>query len=111
LLQAFGKPERLLACECERSNTTTLSQAFALISGPELHQRISLAGNRIDRLARSAKSDAEIIDELYWAALTRPPRPQERKAMLARLSSGDRLDGLQDIAWALLNAKEFVFRR
>jgi hypothetical protein len=111
-LRTFGKSDRLLACECERSNETTLSQAFTLISGAGLNERLAREGNRLDRLARSSRSPAELIDELYWHALSRPPGDGELQAGVELLaSSGDRFTALQDLAWALLNAKEFVFRR
>ncbi len=111
-LRMFGKPDRLLACECERSNETTLSHAFVLIGGDSLNDRLNQAHNRLARLAKSEKSDDEIIDELYWSALSRPATDEEMRASLALIdSTEDRLTALQDIAWALLNAKEFIFRK
>jgi hypothetical protein len=111
-LKTFGKPDRLLACECERSNETTLSQAFVLIGGPGLNQRLAQSGNRLDRLSQSPQVDAEVIDELYWTALSRPPTDAEMSAAIDLLSATpDRFVALQDLTWALLNAKEFVFRR
>jgi hypothetical protein len=110
-LRTFGKSDRLLACECERSNETTLAQAFALISGSGLNERLGRAGNRLDRLAKSNRPAAEIIDELYWTALSRPPGEAELSIGVELLnSSDDRFLALQDLAWALLNAKEFVFQ-
>ncbi len=111
-LKTFGKPERILACECERSNETTLKQAFVLLGG-ELSERLSTAGNRVQRLAASTMSDADVIDELYWAALSRPATDIEQSAALQMInaSTNGRSAALEDIAWALLNAKEFLFRR
>jgi hypothetical protein len=110
-LAMFGKPERLLACECERSNETTLNQAFLFLSSEELDSRITQAGNCLERLAQSDRPNEEVIDELFWTALTRPPTDEELRTALERLRASDnRLAALQDLAWALLNAKEFVFR-
>jgi hypothetical protein len=107
----FGKPERLLACECERSNETTLNQAFLFLSGEDLNERIIAPDSRLERLARSERSHEEMIDELFWAALTRPPTSAELHVARERFeASEDRLATLQDLAWALMNAKEFVFR-
>jgi uncharacterized protein (UPF0335 family) len=111
-LRTFGKPERLLACECERSNETTLKQAFTLIGDAGLDAMLSKSDNRLARLAKSELSDREIVFELYWSALGRDPTAAELAAAEALLASAgeDRFPTLQDIAWALVNAKEFVFR-
>ncbi len=111
-LSTFGKPERLLACECERSNETTLKQAFTLIGDTGLDGMLAKGDNRLARLSKSELTDREIVVELYWAALGREPTSQELTAAEQLLLSAgeDRFPTLQDIAWALLNAKEFVFR-
>jgi hypothetical protein len=111
-LKTFGKPERLLACECERSNETTLKQAFTLIGDQGLETMLAKGDNRLARLARSELSGRDIVTELYWSALGRGPNAEELAAAEQLLLSAgeDRFPTLQDIAWALLNAKEFVFR-
>lgn len=111
-LKTFGKPERILACECERSNDTTLKQAFALI-GDGLSERLANPENRIHRWAKSGKTTSEIVDELYWMALSRPPSQVEELAAIEMIhgADGGRAAGLEDLVWALLNAKEFLFRR
>jgi hypothetical protein len=111
-LKAFGKPERILACECERTNETTLTQAFVLL-GEGLNDRLASSVNRLHRLAASSLSDADVIDELYWTALSRPPSGLEQAAAARLIESlrGDRAAAIEDIAWALMNAKEFLFRK
>jgi len=110
-LKAFGKPERLLSCECERSDEATLVQAFRSISGEPLQSLLANPNNRLARLISAGRSDAELLDELFLAALCRPPTPKEQEALLARLSqAADRRAALEDVAWGLLNAKEFLLR-
>ena len=111
-LKTFGKPDRILACECERSNETTLKQVFALI-GEGLSDRLAGPKNRLQRLALSKLSDEQVVEVVYWEALSRPPSPEEQAAAVSMLDASreDRAVALQDLTWALLNAKEFLFRR
>src|SRR5262249_36873478 len=68
-MAVFGKPVRSLSCECERSEDTTLNQAFQLITGPMLNGMLTTKDNRIGRLLDAKKPTGEIIEELYLAAL------------------------------------------
>ncbi|HEX5443513.1 MAG TPA: DUF1549 and DUF1553 domain-containing protein, partial [Pirellulales bacterium] len=62
-LVLFGKPPRLLTCECERSTEPTLGQTFQLVSGPTINELLSKADNRLGRLLAETKSDEAIIDD------------------------------------------------
>ncbi len=111
-LKVFGKPERLLSCECERSTDTTVNQAFAMLTGPLLNELIRTPDNRLGRLLAAGRSDRAIIEELYLAALSRPPREGEWRPAVAYIAKAkDRRQALEDLLWALLNAKEFLFRQ
>ncbi len=111
-LSTFGKPERSLTCECERSEDATLAQAFQMVSGELLHRMLSEPNNRLGRLLASDRTDAEIVEELYLSALCRRPSEKELLAAIGLLAkSKDRRAALEDVTWALLNAKEFVLRR
>ncbi len=110
-LRTFGKPDRLLTCECERSESTTLAQAFQLINGESIRSKLKDEDNRISRLLRSKIDDASILDELALAALghlfdaTRKARFLEHVA-----KSADHRKAWEDVAWAILNSKEFLLR-
>jgi hypothetical protein len=91
-----------------------MNQAFQLISGPQISQLLRNENNRLTALLSSNQSSSAIVTELYWTALSRPPTSIELSEMLEYLGkykSDDRRKGLEDITWALLNAKEFVLRK
>jgi hypothetical protein len=112
-LKAFGKPERLLTCECERTESTTLAQAFQMINGAPVRRKLESTGNRIGNLLDGKATDEAILAELYIAALCREPTAGERQAILSHLqtkSAADRSNAWEDVAWALINSKEFLLR-
>jgi hypothetical protein len=111
-LKVFGKPERLLTCECERAETTTLAQAFQMISGQSVLRKLEDPENRIGRMLGQHASDEAILEELYLAALCRQPKPAERESILSRVgNTAVPREAWQDVAWAILNSKEFLLRR
>jgi hypothetical protein len=111
-LRLFGKPERLLSCDCERSTETTLAQTLQLITGQLVNRAVSAPDNRLGDLLKAGRSNREIVTELYLAALSRPPSASEQSAIVARLdTASDRRAALEDVLWALVNAKEFMLRR
>ncbi len=110
-LKIFGKPDRLLTCECERSESTTLAQAFQLINGGMVRDRLESPDNRIGHLLGSGASDDAILDELTLAALSRPPTASERSGFLEHVQKApDKRKAWEDVAWAIVNSKEFLLR-
>ena len=59
-------------------------------------------------LGGTSKTAAQAIEELYLAALSRPPRPEERDRLVAYVEAGDRARALRDVLWTLLNSTEFA---
>ncbi len=111
-LDAFGKPPRLLTCQCERSDAVTMSQALQLLSGPLLQELLTQPDNRLGKLAASGLPPAREVDELFWATLSRGPTAEETAAGVRLLQDSPQpRAALEDLAWSLLNAKEFVLRR
>ena len=88
-LQRFGKPERLLSCDCERSDDVTLSQAFQLITGETINKAASLAGKRLSDLLKDGQTASNLVDDCYLAALCRYPTAHERAAidLILRISA------------------------
>lgn len=111
-LSLFGKPQRQLVCECERSAETSMGQAFQMISGPAINELISRSDNRLNTLLAGDRPVPQIVGELYWFALTRAPSAAEQTAAARHLEkTKDRRAALEDLLWGLMNAKEFILRR
>jgi hypothetical protein len=110
-LKTFGQPARELACECEREGDSNLAQALQLINGPAVNDRLRNPNNRIGKLLAAKKSDREVLDDLFLVTLTRPPTDSEVQAMLDHINTQmDKRKAWEDVHWALINAKEFLFR-
>lgn len=108
----FGKPPRLIASECERTDEPTVGQAFQLISGPVIQDLLTQSSNRLNAWIQSGKTDSEIADEMFWAVLSRPPSEVERAGYSKHLESApEKRAAAEDLMWALFNSKEFLFRR
>lgn len=110
-LKAFGQPARELACECERESDGNLAQALQLINGPTVNEKVRNAGNRLGKLLASKMSDDEILTELFYAALARAPFEDEKKIALGHVAKGtDKRKAWEDVVWAVINTREFLFR-
>jgi hypothetical protein len=110
-LQVFGQPQRELPCECERSTDSNLSQALQLINGPTVHNKLRSDSGSVHKWIAAGKSDAEIIESLYLTALSRPPLPEEQQTAQNHVKANeDRTRALEDVAWAVINSKEFLFQ-
>jgi hypothetical protein len=112
-LEAFGRPARAMACECERGNDTTMSQALHLVGSTLVQEKLSSDSGRVAKLIASGKPDAELIDELFLATLGRFPTDGEKASLVERLqkSPDQRRRAVEDVLWALVNHREFLFQR
>lgn len=110
-LKTFGQPARELACECERESDGNLAQALQLINGPTVNEKVKNADNRVGKLLVGKKSETEILNELYIVGLARLPDAEESKVALAHVAKGvDKRKAWEDVMWAILNTREFLFR-
>jgi hypothetical protein len=106
----FGRPVRATVCECERSDEPSITQALHLLNAPEIAAKISHRKGRARQLADSTLSPEQIIDELFLSTLSRFPNEQERELISGVFAdSENRRAAAEDILWAIMNTKEFVF--
>ena len=111
-LDLFGRPGRASTCECERSDAPNLGQILHLMNDAGINGRISAKTGRVVTLLAAKLSDERVVEELYLGALSRFPTPDESHKAVKLLTTAKpeaRQRRAEDILWALLNSKEFVF--
>ncbi len=121
-LQFFGRPNSQSVCECERVQSSSLAQRLHMINSDEVKQKLATSGGRAEHLADSQAPLEERIEELYLTAFSRRPRPVELRTAIEYIneppvdSAGKPIDSrqaarqnFQDLIWALMNTKEFLF--
>ena len=108
-LTTFGRASRETVCSCEVRLEPTLSQSLHLLNGDSSTQKIQ-AGNLVGKRLAEKKAPGDIIDEMFIRCLSRTPLPAE-KSQLASVVIGqtDMKRALDDVFWALLNSREFMF--
>lgn len=111
-LEVFGKPNRTSACECERVSEANLAQALHLLNSDEIQGKLSRGGARADALAKDTKDEKAKIEELFLWCFARKPTQAELDTALAHIAKvgpQNKKVAYENILWALVNTKEFVF--
>jgi hypothetical protein len=120
-LTSFGRPKRVLCDAAERSSAPSISQALHVINGDTLNKKLSAPDGYAALALKMGLSDARILEQLYLSAYSRYPTEAEKRETLAvlqraRTASGSpeaqrqtRQQALEDMMWALLTSKEFLF--
>ncbi len=114
-LDVFGRPQRISACECERVSEANLAQALHLLNSDEIQGKLSRGGGRASALvnAKDTRPDAEKVEELFLWAFARKPSDKDLKVALDHIQKHqmNKQVAYENILWALLNTKEFVFNQ
>jgi hypothetical protein len=109
-LDTFDRPRRVTGCECERSTGATLAQVLLLANSDEIENKIAAGDGRVARLMKEKKPVKDVIEELYLTAYSRCPTADELKRNLDFVDKVDnKQQALEDVLWAILNTKEFMF--
>ena len=121
-LKVFGRPEGASVCECERVQSASLAQSLHLMNAADVKAKLSATGGRAEQLAKAEMPGPKRIRELYLTAYSREPTAEEVRISETHVAKprtdalGKPLDsqrairnGYEDLIWALLNTKEFLF--
>ena len=109
-LSTFGRAKRESVCSCEVKMDPSLSQALHLLNGDTVNNKIRQGKLVQTWLKGQKKTHAQIIEEIYLRCLGRQPNDQEKATLLQNVEAEEnKQQALEDVFWALLNSREFVF--
>ena len=111
-LTTFGRATRKTVCSCEVKMEPNLSQALHLLNGDAVSNRIT-QGRVVQNMLKEQKTPEEIVKTLYLRTLSREPNTAEVSKLNAAIAGAKDANDtrliLEDIFWALLNSKEYLF--
>jgi Protein of unknown function (DUF1549)/Protein of unknown function (DUF1553) len=113
-LKTLGRPSRTTVCECERASEPNLSAVLHVLNSDNLSAKLQHENGMVARFARQFNDDEALIEEMYLLFFSRPPRAEEKPPVLdylKKIGAGNRRRAIEDIAWAFVNTKEFMFNR
>ncbi|MCA9084927.1 MAG: DUF1553 domain-containing protein, partial [Planctomycetaceae bacterium] len=112
-LQTFGRNQRRITCECERSDEPSIVQVLHISNGQTINGKLATADNQLQKwLTDFAGDDGALLDEVFLSTLSRYPQEHERKGMLEQLAAAkpeERRELLEDIVWSIVSSREFLF--
>jgi len=111
-LKTFGRPDREKTCECERTAEPSITQVLHIANGDTINQKLSAKDNRLEKLLAAKTSPEKIIEDAYLSSLSRYPTDSEKEKLLKVLSEAKESEQravVEDIYWAILSSKEFLF--
>jgi hypothetical protein len=115
-LDAFGRPERVQTCSCERQQDSSVGQALHLNNGKTLNDKLRDKKSRVEAWTAEKVTDEDAVQRVFFLALCRKPTAAELKKFTDLLGEAvkqgqSRRESLEDLFWAVLASKEFAFNR
>jgi len=111
-LSAFGRNDRAITCECERTSEPSIVQVLHIVNGESINSKLQSEESRVDKLLVTDVTDEAMVDVAFLSSLSRYPTAKEKRTMLEALkgTTGDeRRLALEDVYWSLLSSREFLF--
>ncbi len=110
-LTTFGRSPRTTVCDAEATTSPSLSQALHLLNGESVHNKIVRSKAIQKWLGEEKLSHDQVLDRIYLRSLSRMPDDAEREATHEMLAAegANAQQVLEDVFWAVLNGREFVF--
>lgn len=114
-LKTFGRNNRQITCECERSEEPSMVQVLHITNGETVNQKLKATDNRLSRWLADNKPSAEVIDDAFLTCFARQPTPSEKQKLVAALDEAANADAeqkrqvLEDVFWSLISTREFLF--
>jgi hypothetical protein len=104
-LELFGRPARDTGLDSERNNRMTDAQRLHMLNSSHVLRKIE-QGPKMTAMMRRLRG-AELLNALYLSILSRMPTPEEARIVSARTKNQA---DVVDLAWALVNSTEFLYR-
>jgi hypothetical protein len=110
-LEEFGRPPRDTGMESERNNRITAAQELHLLNSSHIQTKLEQS-RKLQNLMQSRGTPREVVNGLYLTILSRYPTEEEWKMVSAYSQAGSikGREALIDLAWALINSAEFLYR-
>lgn len=112
-LKTFGRNQREITCECERSNQPSLVQVLHLSNGSTINEKLAATGGRVSTLIESGLAPEKLMEQAWMLSLSRLPTGRERTefaALLTDASTDEKRGVTEDVFWSLLTSREFLFQ-
>jgi hypothetical protein len=111
-LKTFGRNQRRITCECERSDEPSMVQVLHISNGTTINDKLAAKDNRVDKLLATNMSNEALINEAYFTCLARRPTPEEKAGLLSAMAEVDEKERrivIEDLFWAIMSSRDFLF--
>jgi hypothetical protein len=112
-LKTFGRNQRRITCECERSDEPSIVQVLNLNNGDTLNNKLAEKNSIVDKLIELYPADeAGLVQSAFLRCLARKPTEIEQAKLVSEIraaSDSERRVVIEDLLWSLMTSREFLF--